>query len=157
MWVITPGFSKIIEMLCIARYFESPYPDHHIAVNAYSIDYTNSWSSKRILSQSTSHSTHRNTIQYWFEHIVDFDTGVLWERLPIPRIHRWVAQEFKIQRFPAALHNTGQMYHPQLCHGYFMAILVLDTVHVEEAYSDSSSDYHRVQWHSIILMSLCEL
>jgi len=40
-----PGLAKIIENICISWYFESPEIDLHIAVNAYCIDYADTWSS----------------------------------------------------------------------------------------------------------------
>jgi len=43
-----PGLAKIIEKVCISRYFESAETDHHIAENACCIDYANTWSSKRV-------------------------------------------------------------------------------------------------------------
>jgi len=45
---MTAGFAKIIEKVRISRYFESAETDLHIAENACCIDYTNTWSSKRV-------------------------------------------------------------------------------------------------------------
>jgi len=39
-----PGLAKIIEKVCISRYFENPETDSHIAANACCVDYTETWS-----------------------------------------------------------------------------------------------------------------
>jgi len=43
-----PGLAKIIEIVRISGYFESPETDLHIAENAWCIVYTDTWSSKRV-------------------------------------------------------------------------------------------------------------
>jgi len=43
-----PGLAKIIEKVCISTDFESPETDLHIAENACCIDYTDTWSAKRV-------------------------------------------------------------------------------------------------------------
>jgi hypothetical protein len=43
-----PGLAKIIEKVRISTYFQSPEADLHIAENACFIDYTDTWSSKRV-------------------------------------------------------------------------------------------------------------
>jgi len=63
------------------------------------------------------------------------------------RIHLRVAQEFIIQWLRANLYNTRWMDYHQVRHGRGKAILVLDAVDVEEAYSYSTSRYHHIQWH----------
>jgi len=40
---IRPGLAKIIDNVCISRYFESPETNLHIAENACCIDYTDTW------------------------------------------------------------------------------------------------------------------
>jgi len=45
---LKPGSAKIIEKVCISRYFESAETDLHIAENACCIDYANIWSSKQV-------------------------------------------------------------------------------------------------------------
>jgi len=50
------------------------------------------------------------------------------------RIYPTVASKCKIRWIPATLHNTGQIDHCQVYHGSLEAILMLDTVDVEEAY-----------------------
>jgi hypothetical protein len=49
-----PGLAKIIEKVHISTYFESAEADLHIAENACCIDYADTWSSKRVHSQSKS-------------------------------------------------------------------------------------------------------
>jgi len=46
MSAMSPGLAKIIEKVCISRYFESPETDSHIAENACCIDYAETWSLK---------------------------------------------------------------------------------------------------------------
>jgi len=60
-----PGLPKIIEKIHISRYIESPETDHHIAENAWRIDYTDTWSLKQVQWLPNSQSTHRCTIDYW--------------------------------------------------------------------------------------------
>jgi len=43
-----PGFARIIEKARISTHFESPVTDRHIAENASCIDYTDTWSLKRV-------------------------------------------------------------------------------------------------------------
>jgi len=43
-----PGLAKIIEKVCISRYFHSAETDLHIAEDACCIDSTDTWSSKRV-------------------------------------------------------------------------------------------------------------
>jgi len=43
-----PGLAKIIEKAHISKYFDIPEIDLHIAENACWIDYTDTWSSKRV-------------------------------------------------------------------------------------------------------------
>jgi len=43
-----PGLAKIIQNIHISWYFESPEADCHIAENASCINYTNTWSPKRV-------------------------------------------------------------------------------------------------------------
>jgi hypothetical protein len=45
---LSPGLSKIIVKLRISRYFESTETNLYIAQNACDIDYTNTWSPKRV-------------------------------------------------------------------------------------------------------------
>ena len=43
-----PGLAKIIEKVHIPRYIDSPETDIHKAENSCCIDYTDTWSSKRV-------------------------------------------------------------------------------------------------------------
>jgi len=43
-----PGLAKIIEKVRISRYFASSETHHHMVENACSIDYADTWSSKRV-------------------------------------------------------------------------------------------------------------
>jgi hypothetical protein len=43
-----PGLAKIIEKVCISRYFESPETDLQIVENSCCIYYADTWSSKRV-------------------------------------------------------------------------------------------------------------
>jgi len=44
-----PGFAKEIEKVHISGCFDNPETDSHIAAKACCIDYTDTWSSKRVL------------------------------------------------------------------------------------------------------------
>jgi len=44
---VKPGSAKIIEKVCISRYFDSAETDLHITENARCIEYANTWSSKQ--------------------------------------------------------------------------------------------------------------
>jgi hypothetical protein len=46
--VMRPGLAKIIEKVCISTYYESAETDLHIAENACSLDYTDTWTAKRV-------------------------------------------------------------------------------------------------------------
>ena len=142
-----PGVAKIIEKVCISRYFESPETDLPIADNACCIDYADSWMLKRVHWLSNSQSQHRVTTYYVSEGTLEPDTGAAWASLPITTIHPWVSPKCNTQWSPATLHNTGRMDHCQVRHGCFEAIPVLDLVDVEEAYSHIASHYHSLQGH----------
>jgi len=71
-----PGLAKIIENVPISTYFESAETDIHIAENACCIDYTDTWSSKRVHWMSTSQSPDCNTTQYGYEDTLKLDNGV---------------------------------------------------------------------------------
>jgi len=142
-----PALAKIIEKVRIARYFGSPETDLHIAVIAWCIDYTDTWSSKRVHWLSTSQSTNCSTTYYGCENTVQSNTRDAWASLLIMRIHPGVAQKSEIQLLPATLHNTGWMDHCQVHHLSFKAIPVLDPLDVEQGYGYSASRHHFVQWH----------
>jgi hypothetical protein len=52
--VVRSGVAKTIEKVRITIYFETAESDHHIPENACCIDYTETWSSKRVHCLSTS-------------------------------------------------------------------------------------------------------
>jgi len=141
------GIAMIIEKVCILWYFESPESDRHIAENACCIDYTDTWSSKRVHWLSKSQSPHCRTSDYGCEDRLELKIGVARARLPITGIHQWEALKSIIQRLPATLHNTGWMDDCQVCHGSIEGIPILDPVDVEEAYSHITLRYHSVKWH----------
>ena len=70
------GLAKIIEKVCISRYFEKSETDHQIAANASCVDYVGTGSSKRVHGLSKSHSTNCSPTYYGCENTVEFDTGV---------------------------------------------------------------------------------
>jgi len=142
-----PGLAKIIVNVCISRNFESPETDLHRAENTCYINYADTTSSERVHWLSTSDSTNRSNTYYPCEDRVEFDTAVAAANILISRIHTRVAHESNIQSTPAALHNTGWMDNHQVCHGRFIAILILDLVDVEKAYGYPASHDHCVQWH----------
>ena len=45
------------------------------------------------------------------------------------------------------LQNSGLLDHCKVCHGSVKAMLILDTVDVQEACSHIASRHHSVQWH----------
>jgi len=134
-----PGLSMIIEKVPISRYFESAETDLQIAENACCIDYANTWSLKRVLWLSKSHSLHRGLSKYGCEETLELNPDVARARLPITWNHTRVSQQPKLQRLPATLHNTRWMEHCEVCHGSVAAIPILDPVDVEEAYSHIAS------------------
>jgi len=142
-----PVLAKIIQKVRIWRIFERTETDLCIAANAGSIDYADTWSSKRVHWLSTSSSTHCRTTYCGWENTVEVNTGGSWPSLLITRSHQWVAQESNIQWIPATLHNPTCMDHRQVCHGSAKAIPILDPVDVEMAYGSSASQYHCIQWH----------
>jgi len=91
-----PGLAKIMEKVLISRYFESPETDHHKAENAYCIDYTDTWSSKRVHWLSKYHSQQRSTTDYGCEDSLKVDTTFAWASLSIMRIHPQVAPKSTI-------------------------------------------------------------
>jgi len=136
-----------MEKVRISRYFGSPETDLHIAENAWCIDYTDTWLSKWVDWLSKSPSTNLCTTYYGCESTVEFDIGVAWASLPIPRIHPHMSQESKIQWLPATLHNAGWMDHGQIHHGNFEVTQILGPVDVEKAYCYSASPRRCLQWH----------
>jgi len=137
-----PGLAKIIQKLRISRHFKSPETDLHIGEIAWCIEYTDTWSSKRVHWLSKRQSTNRSTPYEGCEKPVEFDTGVAWASLLITRIHPQVAHISKIQWLLPTLYNTRWMDLRQVRHGTYKAIPILDPVNVKEAYGYSASCHH---------------
>jgi len=142
-----PGWGKIIEEVRISRYFESAETDLHIAENVWCIDYANTWSSKRVHWLSKSQSPHCSSSDYGCEDPLELDPGLPRAHLPITRIHTRVAEKPNIQRLPATLHKSRGVVHCEVCYGSVEAIPILDTVDVEEVYSNIASCHDSVQWY----------
>jgi len=142
-----PGLAKIIEKVRISWYFDSPETDLYIAENSCCINYTHTWSSKRVHWLSKSQSPHCSTSDYGCEDTLELYTGVTRAGLPIKGNHPWVASKPKIHRIPATVHNSRWVDDCEVCHGSIEAISILDPLDVQEAYSHIPSHYHSVQWH----------
>jgi hypothetical protein len=142
-----PGLAKIIEKVRISWYFESPEADRDKAENACCMYYANTCSLKRVYWLSESQSPHCSTSDYGCEDTLELYCGVTRARLPLTGIHPQVASAHKIQWISATIHNSGWMDDCQLCHASIEAILILDPLDVEEAYSHIASCYYCVQWH----------
>ena len=142
---IWPGLGKIIEMVRFSRYFGCPETDLHTAENTCSIDYADTWLSKRLHLLSKSQTPNRGTSDYGCWNMMEFQTAVTWAGLPIAGIHRWVSSKSKIPLLPATVHNTRWMDNWKVCHGSIEAIPILDPVDVEAAYSHIQSHYHCAQ------------
>jgi len=141
------GLAMIIEIVRISWYFESPEIDLHIAENACCIDYTDSWSSRRVYWMSQSQNTDCGTPDYGCEVTLEFNTGVAWAGLLTMEIHTQVAPQSKIHWLPVTFNNSRWVDHCDVCHGSIEAISILDPVDVKGAYSHIASRYHSVQWH----------
>jgi len=142
-----PGLAKIIEQVCISRYFESPETDLHIAGNACCVDYANTWLSKRFHWLSKSQSPVCGDTYHGCEDTSELDTGVAWERVRIMRIAPREARKSEIQWLPATLHNTWWIDHCQDHHGSFKAIPQLNPVDVGEPDGHIASRHPSLQWH----------
>jgi len=140
-----PGLAKIIKKVHISWYFESSETDNHIAENACSIGYANTWSPKWVYWLSKCESPHCSTSDYGCEDTLELNTGVAEVRLPMTGIHTRVAPWSKIQSLLATVCNSRWMDHYDVYHGSIEAISILDPVDVEEVYSDITSHYHCIQ------------
>jgi len=136
-----PELAKIIEKLHISRYLEHPQNDLRKAENTCCIDYTYTWSTKRVHWQSKNESLHRGTTGYGCDDTLELDSLVSAVSQSITRIYQRVAPKSKIQWLLATFHNTGWMDHYQVYHGSFEAILILDPVYVDKAYSPIASHH----------------
>jgi len=143
---ITPGFAKIIQNVCIWRHLSRHVTDRHIAETACCIDYADTWSLNRGWRLRNKQRTNHTMHYYGCENSVELDTGVVWVRLLITRLHLRVAQESTIQWLQATLLNTGWMDHRQAGLGSVEAIPILDPVDVEKTYGYSASHHHSQQW-----------
>jgi hypothetical protein len=102
-----PGYANIIVKLWHSRHFEWPETDLYIAENARCIEFTDTWSSKEVHWLSENRSKNFRRSNYCRQVMAEFDTGVVWTRVRFPRKHPRVAQESKIQRLLAIIHNAG--------------------------------------------------
>jgi len=125
-----PGLAKIIEKVCISRYFASPEIDLHIAENACCMDYADTWWSKQFHWLSKSKSSHRGTTDYGCEDTAERDTGVARACLPITGIHTRGAPKSKMPWLSATLHNSRWVDHCEVCDVCIEAIVIMDPVDV---------------------------
>jgi len=131
---IWPVLGNIINNVCISRNVDSAETDLHIAVNADSIDYSDTRSSKQVHLLIYSLRTNLCATDYESENMMDFNTEVAWGSLPMTRIHPQVAHESKIQWVWITLHNTGWMDHCEVRHCSVKANLIQEIGVVREAY-----------------------
>jgi len=142
-----PGFANIMKKVRISWYFANPEFDLHIAENACWIDYADTWASKRVHRHSKTESLLRSSTDYGREDMWELNTAVAQVGIPITAIHTRVSPKSTILWLPAPFHNSRWVDSCEVCHGSIEAILILDPVDVEEAYSYISSCDHSVQWH----------
>ena len=142
-----PGLAKIIEKVRISWYFESPEADIDKADNACCINYANTWLPKGVYWLLKSQSPHCSTSDYGCEDTLGLYSCVTRAHLPLTGIHQWVTSEPKIRWISATIHNSGWMDDCQVCHRRIEAILILDPLDVEEAYSHIASCDYSVKWH----------
>jgi len=142
-----PGLANIIEKVHISSYFESHEIDLHIAENDCSINYADTWSSKRVHWLSKSQTSHHGNTNAGYEGTVELNTWVARACLPITGIHTHVAPKSKIDSIPATFHNSRWVDHCEVRHGNIETISIMHPVDVKEAYSHLATCYHSVQWH----------
>ena len=148
--------ANIIEKVPTSCYFESPETDLHIAENACGIDYTHTWSPKRVHWLSKSQILHCSTSDHGCEDTLELNTGIARVRLLIRGIHTRVAPESRIHWLPATFHNSKWMDQCEVCDGSIETISISDPVDIVEAYSHIPSCYHCVQWH-VRLYGRCDV
>jgi len=141
------GLARIIEKVRISWYFENPETQLHTAENACWIDYSETWSPKRVHWVSKSQSPHRCTSDNGCEDTLELNNGVARACLSFTGIHKKVAPKSKIHWLPATFHNSRWMDHCEVCHGSIEAIPVLDPVDIDEAYIHIASCHHSIQRH----------
>ena len=142
-----PGLATIIELVRIPWYFESLEIDFHLGEDPCGIDYTDTWSSKRVHWLSTSQGSHCGTTDYGCEDTLELITRVARSHIPITGIHTRVSPKSNIHWWMVTFHNSRCMDHCEICHGSIEAISIFDTLDVKEANSHIASRYHRVQLH----------
>jgi hypothetical protein len=96
---------------------------------------------------SNSQSPHCSTTHFGCEDTMKPDTRGAWASLPCPRTHPRLATKSTIHCLLVTLHNTGWMYHCQVCYGSCEAIPIFHSVNANEAYSDVALRYHSLWWH----------
>jgi len=57
---LEPGLAKIIETVCISRYFENFETDHHMAVISSCVDYIDTGLSRGVYPQSKTQTSNRS-------------------------------------------------------------------------------------------------
>jgi hypothetical protein len=124
------GLAKIIEKVRSSWYFESAEGDLHIADNVCCIDYTDTWSPKRVHSLWKSQTPHCGTSDYGCKDTLELYTGVARARLALTGIHPRLPSYSTIHWIPAIIHNSGWMDDCQVCHGSVEAISILDPLDV---------------------------
>jgi len=141
------GLAKIIEKVHISWYFESPGADLHVTENAWCINEADTWSPKWVHWLWKSQILHCSTANYGCEVTLELYSGVARVCIPLTGIHPQVASQPKIRWIPATIDNSGWMDDGQVGHGSIQAIVVLEPLDVEEAYSHIASHNHSVQRH----------
>jgi len=126
------GLAKIIEKVCISWCFESTETDLHIADNACSTEYADTWSSNWVHWLPKSHCLHCGCFNYWCQDTLEVYNRVAGARLLILGIYMGVDWKTKIPWLPATLSNTRGMFHFEECYGSIEAIPILDPVDVED-------------------------
>jgi len=142
-----PGLAKIIEKVHTSRYFESSETDLHIAPNACSIDYADTWLPKRVHWLSKSQSPHYSSLDDGCEDTFELNTGVARSHLLFTEIHTPVAPRSRTQWLPATFRNSRWMDHCKVCQGTIEDISILDPVAMEEAYSPIAPRHRGIKWH----------
>jgi len=141
------ALAKIVQKVRIWSNFESPGTDLLSEPNTYIMYHSQTRLSKRMHCLSHSQITDHSTTYSRFEQRVEDNTSINWWRLPLTRIHPWVAQVSKSQSFPATIHNTEWMDYCRVHEGRCTATPILDPQNDIEVYRYSELHYHCLQWH----------
>jgi len=110
------------------------------------IDYADTWSPKLAYWISKSKSMHCSDSDYRCEGTLEVNTAVAQACQHITGIHKWVAPKSRIQWLLATFQYSRWLDHCELSHGGLEAMLILDPVDVEEAYSHIALCHHSMQW-----------